>query len=101
VATEQHALAHQIRLIQEAMKEAGVWSNQAPIWIHHYSTEEIPNIWEWLQYIYLPMRLNGTVTKPHYVAPILSPYMKSDPQLNNILQLVIELDSISTTLEKK
>ena len=101
MAQAEDALVHQIHLIEEAMKAAGVWSKEAPVWIHHYSAEHIPDIWQWLQYIYLPMRLNGTVRKPHYIAPILGPYMATEPRLRQILQLVVELDSISSTIEKK
>lgn len=101
VVQGENPLAHQIHLIETAMKEAGVWSSEIPAWIQDYSIADIPDIWQWLQYIYLPMRLNGSLTKPHYIAPILGPYMSTEPRLKQILQLVVELDSISSTLEKK
>jgi len=101
VGTGENPLALQIHLIETAMKEAGVWSSEIPAWIRKYPVGDIPNIWQWLQYIYLPMRLYSSFTKPHYIAPILGPYMSTEPQLNQILQLVIELDSISSTLEIK
>jgi hypothetical protein len=90
-----------IDLIRHSMQQAGVWSYEIPAWIDKQSPEIIPNVWEWLQYIYLPMRLNGTWYKPHYIAPVLSPYMNTTPELRQILQLVIELDSITPTREKK
>jgi len=83
------------------MKKAGVWSNVVPSWIKNYHNEEIPDIWQWLQYIYLPMRLNGTLSEPHYIAPILSPYLNAEPKYREILQLVIELDAISPTFQNK
>lgn len=91
----------QIAEIMTAMKKAGVWSHEIPSWIEKQSPSHIPDIWQWLQYIYLPMRLNGNWYKPHYLAPILSPYLDTAPELRQILQLVIELDSLSPTLEKK
>src|SRR4029078_3832902 len=89
----------QIDLIEEAMKKAGVWSMEEPEWVTHYHGEPIPNVWQWLQYIHLPMRVRGSVQKPRYIAPLLSPYMNSEAPFLQILQLVIELDSISTTLQ--
>ena len=93
-------LSQQIELIRSAMMKAGVWSNEIPQWIDNASPHQIPDIWQWLQYIYLPMRLNDTWFKPHYIAPVISPYLNTTPELKQILQLVIELDSISSTLEK-
>ncbi|MEP6793810.1 MAG: hypothetical protein ABJB16_05750 [Saprospiraceae bacterium] len=90
----------QINLIEEAMKKAGVWSHEIPDWITRYREEPIPDIWQWLQYIYLPMRLKGIPHKPYYIAPLLKPYMNSEAPFNQILQLVIELDSISSTIQK-
>lgn len=91
----------QIEIIEEAMKKAGVWTTEIPGWIRNYQENNIINIWQWLQYIYLPMRLNGTLSKPHYIAPIISPYMNTESKYQEILQLVIELDAISSTIEKK
>jgi hypothetical protein len=93
-------LAQQIGQISEAMKKAGVWSSEIPAWLDHHKQDEIPDIWQWLQYIYLPMRLNGQWFKPHYIAPVIGPYLNTTPELKRILQLVIELDSLSSTFDK-
>lgn len=98
--SQSNELKDQIERIKKAMMLAGVWSTEIPSWLDHYQLDQIPNIWEWLQYIYLPMRLNGDWFKPHYIAPVLSPYMNTTPELLQILKLVIELDSMSSTLEK-
>ncbi len=82
------------------MQVAEVWSAEVPSWIKNYQHDHIPDIWQWLQYIYLPMRLNGTLSEPHYIAPILSPYLNAETKYREILQLVIELDAISPTIEK-
>lgn len=99
--TTSDPITIQIELIKQSMREVGVWSNEVPAWIGRYAPEEIPDIWQWLQFIYLPMRSNGTISEPHYIAPIVSPYLNKETKYRHILQLVIELDSISPTLEKK
>lgn len=93
-------LKDQIDRIKQAMMQAGVWSTEIPSWLDQYQLDQIPDIWQWLQYIYLPMRLNGQWFKPHYIAPVIGPYLNTTPELQRILQLVIELDSLSPTLEK-
>jgi hypothetical protein len=97
--TRSEDIRLQIEFIKKAMVDAGVWSEEIPDWLDFYNVEQIPDIWQWLQYIYLPMRLNGKWFKPHYIAPVLGPYMNTTPALKQILQLVIELDSISPTIE--
>ena len=98
MAQEENALSYQIRLIEKAMKEAGVWSNEIPEWVIHYEHQTFPDVWQWLQFIYLPMRLYHPIHQPHYLAPIVSPFIQSEPQKTNLLQLVIELDSITSTI---
>ena len=90
----------QIDLIKEAMQQAGVWSNETPDWIRNYNEGPIVNIWQWLQFIHLPLRSSGVIHQPHYLAPQLRSYMNADPLQRKILQLVIELDSITPTIEK-
>jgi uncharacterized protein YqcC (DUF446 family) len=93
-----NSLKDQIALIEDAMRIAGVWSEEIPDWIRSYREGPIPDIWEWLQFIHLPMRLNGTIKKAEYLAPRLSPFTNGNADHQNILQLVIELDSITSTL---
>ena len=90
----------QIDLIKEAMQQAGVWSNETPDWIKYYKEGPIVNIWQWLQFIHLPLRTSGIIEQPHYLAPQLRNYMDADLLHKKILQLVIELDSITPTIEK-
>lgn len=90
----------QIDLIKEAMQQAGVWSQETPDWIRNYNEGPIVNIWQWLQFIHLPMRSAGIIDQPNYLAPQLKSYMNGDPLQRRIMQLVIELDSITPTIEK-
>jgi uncharacterized protein YqcC (DUF446 family) len=95
-----NSISAQINLIEEAMKKAGVWSEELPDWIQNYSEDHIVNIWQWLQFIHLPMRMDGSFRQMPYLAPRLSAYMDSDPAHRDILQLVIELDSLTSTISK-
>ncbi len=88
----------QINLIEEAMKKAGVWSADPPTWITDFQEGNVSNIWQWLQYIHLPMRLHNVSRNHQYLAPQLMQHLGSDPGHLQILQLIIELDSISPTL---
>lgn len=90
----------QIRLIQEAMERAGIWSDMTPLWVKSYNAECIPDIWQWMQYIYLPMRLSGNTDSVGYLAPKIKRYIHEDPALTQILQLSIELDAITPTIKK-
>lgn len=96
----ENTLKNQIKLIEEAMKKAGVWSEEVPEWIFDYKEGSIVNVWQWLQFIHLPMRLQGSLPKTKYLAPQLSSFMSHDPAHSHILQLVIELDSITPTIKK-
>lgn len=93
-------IIHQINLITQAMKEQGVWSHSTPDWIYQHQDASFPDVWQWLQFVYLPMRLHSRFTLPHYVAPILSPYLDTTPHLAHILPLLIELDALSPTIKK-
>ena len=97
---EINSLHEQVDLIKEAMKKAGVWTKESPEWVRNYQEGQIVNIWQWLQFIHLPIREAGNLQKPYYLAPQLSQYMNEDPAKTQILQLVIELDSITSTLHK-
>ena len=90
----------QLEIIEEAMKNAGVWSTEIPGWIKNYQENHMMDIWQWLQYIYLPMRHKGILSEPHYIAPVLSPFLTTEPKYREILQLMIALDGISSTIDK-
>ena len=95
----QNNVQFQISLIEEAMKKAGLWSDSPPDWVSHYTDTSITDFWQWLQFIHLPMRAEGKLLPTNYLAPQLGAYTKHDTDLQNILQLVIELDAISPTID--
>ena len=96
----QEVLKNHISLIESAMKKAGVWSQDVPEWISTYNEGPIENVWQWLQFIQLPMRMNGGITPSHYLAPQISIHLQPDYNHTELLQLIIELDSITSTLHK-
>jgi hypothetical protein len=98
---EDTSILFQIKLIKAAMKKAGVWSSRTPTWAISYNGESVANFWEWLQFIYIPMRMNGDSCPPHLLAPMLARHVEDDSELKNILTLVIELDNLSPSIENK
>ncbi len=96
----QNDIQIQINLIEEAMKNAGVWSHVIPEWIVNYDQGQMVDVWQWLQFIHLPMRVNGSMKQTKYLAPLLSQYIKENKDHHRILQLVIELDGITSTIAK-
>jgi hypothetical protein len=95
----QQQIRRQITLIEEAMKHAGCWSDVAPEWVRHYQGASIPDIWQWLQFIYLPLR-NQDVMKPvGYLAPQITAFVGNRAQVDPLLlQRIVELDSLTSTL---
>ena len=97
----QEMIALQINDIQEAMQQAGKWTSSAPEWVYTYRGGSIPDIWEWLQFIYLPMRMGKDPYPPHLLAPLLAEHLQTKPELEKILSLVIELDNLTPTVESR
>jgi len=99
MSSTSNSLEIQIYHIEAAMKKAGVWSNEVPDWINHFTEDSSVDIWQWLQFIHLPMRIKGIAQNSRYLAPQLIEHMKDNSSYQQILQLVIELDAISPTLD--
>ena len=100
MSNQDLTIDQQIRLIQKAMRQAGVWSERTPAWVQSYDEGQIPDIWQWMQFIYLPMRLAGTIEYNEYLAPRINAHIKENPRLTPILQLTIELDALTPTFQK-
>ena len=95
-----HSSIHrQIKLIEDAMREAGVWSEIAPKWVHQYRGDVIPDIWQWLQFVYLPKRLEGVESASNYLAPQIRSHLSGGMVDNSLLmQRIIELDAMTSTI---
>jgi hypothetical protein len=97
--SEREQLRYQIELIREAMKHAGKWSESVPDWVNQYHSEAIPDIWQWLQFIYLPLRINDVVRPSQYLAPQVTAHAGGQlPPESLLLQRIVELDSLTSTL---
>jgi uncharacterized protein YqcC (DUF446 family) len=93
-------IRRQIRLIEEAMRQAGVWSEQTPEWVLAYEGKTIPDIWQWMQFVYLPMRDTGMSFTPVYLAPQVRPYLNDVIHENTLLvQRIVELDSLTSVMK--
>lgn len=98
MALRENPVHEHIERIREAMHQLGVWSDRTPSWVKTYDQKITPDLWQWLQYIYLPMRLKGIDPEPSYLAPQITPYLYQNPAFNSILQLIIELDAMTPTI---
>lgn len=96
-SSEQHRLANQINLIKHEMQKANVLSAQTPAWIQNFDDGPIEDIWQWMQFIYLPLRLTHSLHNVGYLAPKIRGHILGNPALLPILQMAIELDAITPT----
>ncbi len=97
---QEPQIHYQIKMIEQAMKDAGVWTYNNPEWLHSYSGGRIPNVWQWLQYIHLPFRMKGGFQTNEYLAPQIASFINGDSSNQQILKLIIELDSMTNTLKQ-
>jgi uncharacterized protein YqcC (DUF446 family) len=92
-------IQQQMILIEEAMKAAGFWSDAAPDWVSQYQSDVIPDIWQWLQFVYIPLRIKGILRPSVYLAPQVTAHTGvtlSEESL--LLQRIVELDSLTPML---
>lgn len=95
----QSEIHRQLKLIEEAMKTIGTWSDTVPDWVSEYRSDVIPDIWQWLQFIYLPLRSAEIVRPSQYLAPQVTAYAGDTlPADSLLLQRIVELDSLTSTL---
>lgn len=89
-------IEQQIKQIEDAMRRAGVWEDKMPEWVRRYNGREIPDIWQWLQYVYLPMCREEKYVQRDHLAPMLVSTLgaQESPEFDQILQRVVELDNL-------
>jgi uncharacterized protein YqcC (DUF446 family) len=90
--TETFLITEKINEVIEEMKKTGVWENETPPWVKEFS--------EWLQFVYLPNRMqeaasNRWVIEKKYIVPQAVKFFGNDVKKGKLLQLLIELDSLS------
>lgn len=84
----------QIRLVEEALRQTGLWSCDVPVWVRHYSSGVVPDFWQWLQFVYLPLRESGQLSGADFLAPQARLFLDLSSQ-EVLLQRIIELDSLA------
>ncbi len=101
----------QTKLIQltEELRKHGLWKADAPRWVECYSDKTAsitPDFMEWLQFVYLPnmFLLRATtnlLTDGNYIMLKAREYVKQNSLPESVVRLMVELDNIAMTNEKK
>jgi uncharacterized protein YqcC (DUF446 family) len=101
--TETFLITEKINEVIEEMKKTGVWENETPPWVKEFEKRSIntgSDFSEWLQFVYLPNRMqeaasNHWVIEKKYIVPQAVKFFGNDIKKGRLLQLLIELDSLS------
>ena len=96
-------IAGKINEVRAEMKRTGLWKMEIPAWVKEFEKRTIINredFSEWLQFVYLPNRVqeaesNQQVIEKIYIVPQAAKFFGSDIKKGKLLQLLIELDSLS------
>jgi uncharacterized protein YqcC (DUF446 family) len=91
-------LIDKVTEVYEELKKMSLWKNDTPDWVHSYNkcpNKEIEFI-EWLQFVFLPNKLQGK-NNIHFdsIAPQAVRFCEKDINSGRLLQLLVELDSIT------
>jgi uncharacterized protein YqcC (DUF446 family) len=94
-------IADKVAEIKAEMKQTGLWSRQIPAWVNEYAGEAITTekgFAAWLQFIYLPNLLQKehrvAAGPAKHIAPQAMQFFGEDVKKGQLLQLLIELDSL-------
>jgi uncharacterized protein YqcC (DUF446 family) len=101
--TETFLITEKINEVINEMKTTGIWNSYTPGWVNEFEKRNIATLEdfsEWLQFIYLPNRMpeaesNKAVLEKKYIVPQAIKFFGSDVKKGKLLQLLIELDSLS------
>jgi uncharacterized protein YqcC (DUF446 family) len=101
--TETLLIAEKINEVRTEMKTTGIWNNHTPGWVNEFAKRNIATLEdfsEWLQFVYLPNRMqeaesNKAVLEKIYIVPQAVKFFGNDVKKGKLLQLLIELDSLS------
>ena len=95
------AIIQKVIEIKAELQRIGLWQLYAPTWINDYKMYKLSSLQDfcgWLQFIYLPNKLQITcdhVTERQYIVPQAVSFFKDHLQKGKILQLLIELDALT------
>ena len=101
--TDTGLIAEKINEVKEEMRRTSLWKNETPPWVKEFEKRTITtgeDFIEWLQFVYLPNRMqeaenNQLVCEKNYIVPQALKIFSSDIKKGKLLQLLIELDSLS------
>jgi uncharacterized protein YqcC (DUF446 family) len=95
---ERMLLTGKMDEIKAEMKKLGLWKKQAPRWVNDYAERSIATEEDfagWLQFIYLPNRLNQPpFEEKKHIVPQAVRFFGEDVKKGQLLQLLVELDSL-------
>lgn len=95
--------------LTEELRKHGLWKANPPQWVERYSDKTAlvpPDFFEWLQFVYLPnlYMLRTTTnfsTDGNYIMLKARDYMKQNSLPESVVRIMVELDNIANTNEKK
>jgi uncharacterized protein YqcC (DUF446 family) len=94
-------IAGKLAEIKTKMQQEGLWKKQVPVWVNQYENRNViteQDFAEWLQFVYLPnlMQQESMNRMGHQqsIVPEAVKFFGKDVQKGEILQLLIELDSL-------
>ncbi len=101
--TAYHLIAEKINDVRSEMRSTGLWKTETPAWVKEFEKRTISNLEDfsgWLQFVYLPNRIQEAesrqpVIERIYIVPQAVKFLGSDLKKGKLLQLLVELDSLS------
>ena len=91
-------LTEKISEVYAELKRTSLWKAKAPDWVNQY--QKIPatefEFCDWLQFVFLPNKAKGNMaTCFESIAPQAARFFTKEVNKGNLLQLLIELDSLT------
>ncbi|RYE17436.1 MAG: hypothetical protein EOP51_23900 [Sphingobacteriales bacterium] len=94
-------LQEKVGQIMQELKMQQLWESIPPVWVTRFKVCEIPqnDFAQWLQFIYLPNLLQpgtaNSIQASVFLVPQAIEYFGSDVCKGKLLQLLVELDSLT------
>lgn len=91
-------LTDKIAEVYEELKRTSLWKHEVPEWVNQYKTVPCTEVEfsEWMQFVFLPNKLHGNKMKATgNIAPQAMQFYGKELDKSKLLQLLVELDSLS------
>lgn len=100
---ETHLITEKINEVRDEMRKAGIWKSELPSWVKEFGQRKIASdedFCEWLQFVFLPNKIQEAwrrqpIGERIYIVPQAKKFFGTDIKKGKLLQLLIELDSLS------